>query len=238
MSWKDKKGATSDNCNLTTTFTVLPQQTNPNWNITKNVVEKCIDENTENPKAELAYTVVVTNTGDGSGTISRIEDFLDSKVQARFLSVSSITSPGTYTEGNILWNYASAPLSFTPGQSRTYTYKIVVTSEFFDTYANTVKLTPVGSDMIMATANITADCEIYVPPVVPPETPPETPETPESPTVPQTGIFDSTVSRIMGGFVLVLLGAFVYNIPNGLITLRSKPNYKYRERFEKKVANK
>lgn len=231
MSWKDKKGAASAACALTTTFTVLPQQTNPNWSITKGVVEQCIDAGTTNPKSELTYTITVRNTGDGAGTISKIEDVMDSKVQDSFVQTSSITAPGTYAAKKITWTFSPA-LSVAAGATKTYTYKVVIDKDNFDTYANTVTLTPVGSAAVVATANITADCEIG-----------EEPEQPEQPgepgEVPQTGIFDTTISRIIAGFALVFFGVLIYNAPNGVFTMQKKaPNYKYRDNFEKKVANK
>ena len=227
MSWKDKKGAASTACALSTTFTVLPRQTNPNWSITKGVVEQCIDEDTPNPKAELVYTITVRNTGDGTGRISKIEDVMDSKVLDSFVQTSTITAPGTYANKKITWNF-SPLLSIAAGESRTYTYKLVLEKDYFDTYANSVTLTPDGSASIIATANITADCEMT--------DIPEEPGEPEQPgEVPQTGIFDSTASRIVAGFALVFIGAMVYNLPN--TTFVRKQDFKYREKFEKKVAN-
>ncbi len=225
MSWKDKKGAASAACALSTTFTVLPQQTNPNWSITKGVVEQCIDAGTTNPKSELTYTITVKNTGNGAGTITKIEDVMDSKVQDSFVQTSSITSPGIYANKKITWTFSPA-LSIAAGATKTYTYKVVIDKDNFDTYANTVTLTPVGSSSIVATANITADCEIG-----------EEPEQPGE--VPQTGVFDTTISRIIAGFALVFFGVLIYNAPNGIFIMQKKaPNYKYRENFEKKVANK
>lgn len=226
MSWKDNKDAGSATCALSTTFTVLPQQTNPNWNITKSVVEQCIDEGTENPKSELAYTITIRNTGDGAGTISKVEDVLDSKVIDGFVQTSTITSPGTYAARKIVWNYVT-PLSIAAGGSKVLTYKLVIDKDNFDTYSNTVTLTPVGSATVQAAANITADCEIA---------PPEEPEEPDIPEVPQTGIFDNTLGRIVVGFGLIVLGAAIYNVPNGMFKNRGE-QYKYRNRFEKRVAN-
>ncbi|HOT61188.1 MAG TPA: CARDB domain-containing protein, partial [Candidatus Dojkabacteria bacterium] len=192
MSWKDKKGAASAACALSTTFTVLPQQTNPNWSITKGVVEQCIDAGTTNPKSELTYTITVKNTGNGAGTITKIEDVMDSKVQDSFVQTSSITSPGIYANKKITWTFSPA-LSIAAGATKTYTYKVVIDKDNFDTYANTVTLTPVGSSSIVATANITADCEIGEEPEQPGEEPEQQGE------VPQTGIFDTTISRIIAG---------------------------------------
>jgi uncharacterized repeat protein (TIGR01451 family) len=222
MSWKDKKDASSTACALTTSFTVLDIPTNPDWSITMSVVEQCIDEGTTDPKSELTYTITVKNTGDGAGTISKIEDVLDSKVIDSFVQASTITSPGAYSAGKIIWNYPT-PLSIAAGASKVFTYKLEIDKDHFDTYSNTVTLTPVGSETVQAAANITADCEITEVPV------------PEG-EVPQTGVFDTTLGRIVAGFTLILFGVVVYNVPNGILR-KGENSYKYRERFEKKVAN-
>ncbi len=67
--WKDVEGAggAGTDCALTTSFTVAEEIKNPDWNIAKIPVESCIDENTENPKAKLEYTITIENTGEGSG---------------------------------------------------------------------------------------------------------------------------------------------------------------------------
>jgi hypothetical protein len=195
-------------------------ETNPDWDITKTATSLCLEDNTENAQSQLTYTITVENTGDGSGTISKIEDTLDSKVQDSFVKTTTISQDGTYSDGVITWTF-STPLSIEAGATKTFTYQILVTKDSFGTYSNRVKLTPVGSDTIEAVTNIVATCTI--PGVVTP-----TPGT----NVPQTGLFDSTISRVIAGFVLLLFGGIVYNIPN--IT---KNNFKYREKFEKKVAN-
>ena len=228
LTWADSLGATSASCALTTTFTLLEEETNPNWDISKSVVESCIDEGTEDPTAQLVYTIVVSNTGDGTGSISRIEDVLDTKVLAGFVQ-PGITTPGVFTSGKIIWDYSSPNLEIAAGGSRTYTYTLNIDKDSFGTYNNTVTLTPVGSDSISASASIAADCEIKEP---------EEPEEPED-TIPETGIFDSTAGRISVGLMLVILGVIVYSMPNSVFRIQIKENsYKYRERFEKKVAKK
>lgn len=356
ITWKDSLGVTGTNCTLTTTFTVLPQETNPNWDITKGVVGLCIDEGTENPKSELTYTITVRNTGDGAGTISKIEDVLDAKVLASFVQ-SGITAPGVFTDGKIIWSYPSPnELSIAAGATKTFTYKLVIDKDHFGTYANEVTLTPVGSTAIKATANILADCDVaqsdwtitkavteacidegtanpkselsytitvkntgtgsgtiakiedvldtkvlasfvqtgitspgafadgkitwnyattplsftageqkiftyklivdkdhfgtYANTVTLTPTVGTTKQATanigadctiteeEKPVVPETGIFDNTLGRISAGFVLVIFGVLVYNIPNGVLRINGEKKYKYRVRFEKKVANK
>ena len=226
--WEDILQGTGADCTLTTTFTILEEETNPNWDISKSVVEQCIDDNTESPISRLTYTITVENTGDGSGTISKVEDVLDNKVLGAGLVPNNITSPGEYSTGKIVWDYTSSPLSITAGSSKTFSYTLDVDKDNFGIYNNTATLTPVGSADIQASATIEADCNIVQP---------EEPE-PEGP-IPQTGIFDRTIGRIFTGIVLLLFGVAVYNIPNRAFLIQNrKPNYKYRDRFEKKVDKK
>ncbi|HOV30079.1 MAG TPA: hypothetical protein PLD77_03355, partial [Candidatus Dojkabacteria bacterium] len=167
----------------------------PGLSISKTTDKKCIDEKTENPKAELLYTITVSNTGTGVGQISKIEDTLDTKVVAAGIIPTEITEGGSYLGGKITWLF-STPLTISPGETKVYSYKMMIDKSHFGIYANTVVLTPVSGDPIQATATINADCIITVP------------------TVPQTGIFDSTVGRIAGGFGLIVLGGFVYSMPS------------------------
>jgi len=214
------------------------EETEPIWGITKNVVESCLDEGTENPVAQLTYTITVRNTGDGDGTIEKVTDDLDNKVLAAFVQ-SGITSPGDYTNGTILWDYTGTPLNIAAGTTKTYTYTLLIDKDSFGVYNNTVTLTPTGDSPVTATVSIDADCDV----LVPEEPTPEDPEEPEEPvvtpeeTIPETGIFDSTVGRVSVGLILVILGGIVYSMPNGVFRIQ-RNTYKYRERFERKVANK
>ena len=228
FSWSDVLGATSSACSLTSTFSVLAEETNPNWDISKRVVEQCIDDNTENPIARLTYTITVENTGDASGNILKVVDDLDDKVLAVGLVPEDISpSEGAYSTGEITWDYSSSPEPVAASGSKTFTYTIDVDKDNFGVYSNIVTLSPEGSADIQASANIDADCT-----VVEPEEPEPEPEGP----VPETGIFDSTIGRVIGGIVLVLFGVGIYRIPNkALMGKEKKPKFKYRDRFEKRV---
>lgn len=188
MRWSDSKGNTSSNCSLTTTFTVQPQQTNPDWSITKNASEQCLNEDTENPSSKLTYIVTVKNTGDGTGTLSKIVDTLDTKVQSAY--VSNISGGGSFADGKITWTLSGEDASFTANQSKTYTYTVTVPKDNFGTYTNLVTGYPSTGDNFTATASIAADCT----------------------NAPQTGLFDSTWARVLLGTLLILTGVFFSKI--------------------------
>ena len=195
----------------------------PGLSISKTTDKKCIDEKTENPKAELLYTITVSNTGTGVGQISKIEDTLDTKIVTAGIVPTDITEGGNYLEGKITWLFSS-PLTISPGETKVYSYKMMIDKSHFGIYTNTVVLTPVSGDPIQATATINADCIITVP------------------TVPQTGVFDSTVGRIAGGFGLIVLGGFVYSMPSRVFLLNGQSDErrknKYRVKFESKIFKK
>jgi hypothetical protein len=166
------------------------------------------------------YTITVNNTGTGLGQISKIEDTLDTKVVAAGIIPTEITEGGSYLGGKITWLF-STPLTISPGETKVYSYKMIVDKSHFGIYTNTVVLTPVSGEPIQAAVTINADCIV---------------------TVPQTGIFDSTIGRIAGGFGLILLGGFVYSMPSRLFILNrqseEKRRNKYRVRFESKIFKK
>ncbi len=197
--------------------------------LSKKVIESCIDEGTANPKANLTYTITVTNGGTGIANISSMVDSLDPKVLSAGLTPSDISDGGIYSSGSINWPFTEAsPITVNAGETRTYTYKLLVDKSNFGTYENRVTLLQssggdeVAGVELTANATVTADCELTTTP----------------PVVPQTGIFDSTLGRIGAGLALVIFGGIVYSIPNRVLVVKEDGDrYKYRGRFEKKVAN-
>ncbi len=217
LSWADTKGATSALCALTTTFTVQPVETNPDWALTKNVVEICKNENTEDPTSELTYTITLKNIGDGEGTITKIVDIPDAKVLATY--ISEISNGGTYASGNITWTLTD--ITFDPQEQRTYTYQVTIPKDSFGKYTNTVTAYPSEGDNVVANAEITADCVIEAP---------------------DTGLLDSTWTKILAGSVLIAFGISY----NKLVLLSRKLRISVldmqdevrKKNFEKKVVKK
>lgn len=213
-----------DDCTCSAVVTAEPS-------ITKTAILTCSGEDTDNPVAEVAYTVTVGYNDSVTDPITySLVDTLDQKVLDSNLTPTEISDEGVYSSGKINWSFGGEDGVTTDGplSMETFTYKVPIDKDNFGTYSNTVALSytdPVqGPKQLTADATIVVDCD---------ETTPEDP-----PVVPQTGIFDSTVGRIVVGISLLLIGGIVYNLPNNMLVMGKKENsYKYRGRFEKRVAN-
>ncbi len=217
MDWKDTKGATGSNCALSTTFTVQPEVLNPDWSLTKGVVEKCIDERTANPTSQLTYTITIKNTGAGEGTITKIGDSLDSKVLQTY--ISGISNSGVYANGDITWTLSTTEKVFAANQSKVFTYVVTVPKDKFGAYANTVTAYPATGENIIANANIDADCVIEAP---------------------DTGMFDSVWAKVLLGIAFIAIGMNYSHISRFSRKLHISINDGYAEQrkknFEKKVV--
>jgi len=223
ISWVDGYDLGGPECTVEAKFTVL-QEVQPEWSIEKTPAEVCIDENTPNPKAELSYSIKITNTGTVNGTITTIVDTLDSKVDGT--TVTNISDGGKYENGKITWTLNKV---FTPKESKTLTYKYVVSKDSFGEYENTVVATIAATGTKPATtiqdsSNITADCVIK-------ELPPK-----EEGTVPETGIFDDSRNIVVMGAILLFIGLGWSWITESLITVRGKMLENNRSRFEKRIS--
>ncbi|MBP6976129.1 DUF11 domain-containing protein, partial [Candidatus Dojkabacteria bacterium] len=210
---------TWDNCNQTSCK--CRQLT-----ITKSVTKSCLNTDTDSPIAELTYTITMKNDDTDNRTITKVKDVLDSKILAGSIVPSGITTPGTYSDGKIVWKYDTENLVIKGGESKVLTYKVNIDKSHFGTYKNTVTMTRSTGVTSEAKATIIADCDIATPLATcgngaldagescelnnPQGTSCTwdncnktlcvcvTPTEPE-PVVPQTGIFDSTLGRIGAG---------------------------------------
>ncbi len=164
-----------------------PAQVNPDWSIQKTNTPVCYQEETVNAYAEISYTVTVTNV-TGGGTVTTVEDDLDADISDSW--VSAVTPTGVVSGGKITWN---AGYTFTSGQSMTFTYKVRIPRALFgQALDNHVIATPESGDQLHAYSTALAICGEYKPPL------------------PSTGIFDSTVVRIVLGVLCVVLGYAYY----------------------------
>ena len=223
LSWKDKKGASSTNCALTTTFSILAEEQNPDWEITKTAAEQCI----ESGDAQIIYTIKIKNTGTGAGSISKMVDTLDSKVLASYIT-GTISYGGLFGSGNITWESAGFVETFAPGEEKTATYTLVIPNTAFGSYTNTVTAYPTEGENFSDNVTVTVDCE---------------------PDIPQTGLFDSTVAKIVAGIVLLLLGFNLHRADTGFgrvqsslhklsTSMQDSQDERRKRNFEKKIVKK
>lgn len=230
--------------------------------ITKAAVKNCIDTDTADPKAEITYTITMKNADTKDNrTITKVKDVLDAKILTAGIVPTGIASPGAYADGKIVWKYDTNNLIIKPGETKTLTYKVTIDKNHFGEYKNTVTMTRSSGVTSDATAKILADCSSVTPLATCGNGVLDTGESCElgnptggscvwdscnkslctcvtTPTIPQTGIFDSTLGRILAGVTLLIIGSIVYNIPNRVLIVKRKDRInQYRVRFEKKIAN-
>jgi hypothetical protein len=190
--------------------------------VSKSVSEKCANVGTADPKAELTYTILVKDIGRGE-VIETIEDVLDPKVVSKGLIPTDISHNGRYSNGKIVWEGIAIQFARNPDStiSVPFTDKLTIDKSNFGVYTNNVTLTTTKGNTFQASATINADCIV---------------------TAPQTGIFDSTLGRIAGGFGLIVLGGFVYSMPSRVFMFNRQSDErrrnKYRVRFESKIFKK
>jgi hypothetical protein len=256
ISWEDIYGAGGDVCKKDFPFTIVAQK-NPAWDIAKKVVEECIDDGTENPIAKLTYTILITNKGDASGTITSVVDKLDSKVVDG--SVTDISDGGVYshTDRTITWG----SFQIAAGGSKELSYSFTVKKDAFGLYDNVVTAKPSTGSDLTANASIEARCNVVNPlcgdgNLDPGEQcdPPGSvctnaygqestcndyctcPGEPPSEKVPETGIFDDSRNIVIMGAILLFLGLGWSWITESLISVRGKMLENNRSRFEKRIS--
>ena len=261
VTWKDGKEIGGDNCTLSTSFTILeqeepdpycgdgiltegeqcelgdptgysclwsecnqttcicPETENPDWNISKTGVGECIVQN-QQTYAKGTYTITVTNVGEGEGSIDKIEDQLDSKVLETY--INEISNSGIYGSGIITWDLEGEDEIFSPGESLQLTYYILVPKEDFGIYENTVTAYPTEGDNFSDDEDIDLQCDI--------------PE--EGEEVPQTGLFDSVLSKIILGIVMIMIGVNWNNIHKLNYTVKEFISDRRIKNFENRVSGK
>lgn len=223
LKWKDKKGAESTNCTLTTTFSILAEEQSQDWKITKTGAEKCL----ESGDAQVIYTIKIKNIGTVAGSIDKIIDTLDSKVLASYIT-GTISSGGLFGSGSITWELEGADETFAADQEKSYTYTLVIPKTAFGTYTNTAAAYPTTGENFSDSTEVKVDCVQDIP---------------------QTGIFDSTVVKIATGIILLLLGFNLHRIDTSFrrvqnslnklsISIQDAQNERRKRNFEKKIVKK
>jgi len=223
LSWKDKKGASGTQCALTTTFSILAEEQNPSWTITKTGVEQCLEDG----DAQVIYTIKIKNIGTGTGSIDKIVDALDSKVLASYIT-GTISQGGLFGSGNITWELEGAEETFAADQEKIYTYTLIIPKTAFGKYTNTATAYPTTGENFFDSVEVTVDC---------------------IQDIPQTGLFDSTIIKIVAGIVLLLLGFNLQKVDTGFkrmenslnklsISIQDTQSERRKRNFEKKIVKK
>lgn len=205
-----------DTCNQTTCKCPEEQQ-NPDWNIVKSATETCIVEN-EKTYAKAIYNIKITNIGEGEGSIDKVVDDLDDKVLETYLN--DISNTGVYASGLITWDLQGEEEIFSPNESMEFTYYIKVPAEVFGSYANTATAYPKEGENFSDSESVDLDCDI--------------PE--EEKEIPQTGIFDSIVSKIALGILFILIGANWNGITKVNYAINEYVSDRRIKKFERKIG--
>lgn len=197
--------------------------------LTKRVAESCM----ENGDAQLTYTITVSNYGNGTGYLSSLIDTLDEKILTTGVSPTEISGNGVYSSGSISWAFADGENVIDGGKTKTFKYKVIIDKENFGIYANTAKLTYSsleGGEAKEITADVTSSVDCVE-------------------DVPQTGLFDSTVIKIVAGIILLLLGFNLHRIDVSFrkvqdnlhklsVSIQDTQDERRKRNFEKKIVKK
>lgn len=204
---------------------------NPDWNMDKGHEISCQSDGSSST-ALVQYTIRVSNSGDGEGILPQLIDTLDPDIDMSWVQSGSITpSYGVIVGHTIVWEIPIAEQSFDPGEVRDFSYIVAIPETHYAIYDNMVEGFPEDGP------DFTADDSVDV-------TNTFCPDTPTSPPLPDTAIFDySAVFKVLVGLVIVV-GSFVYLTSDKydvwfmrLMNKDERLDYT-KEKFEKKVGKK
>jgi uncharacterized repeat protein (TIGR01451 family) len=139
----------------------------------------------------IDYTVTVTNTSTVAGTLDFIQDQLPPEVTSASQVQNVNPAATTVTADMITWN---GPISFTAGETKTYTYSLVFstaqTANFTSNVANNTVTIQYDTETSQNNT-ITFDLATLIN------------------CLPDTGLFDSPSGFILAGLALILAGILV-----------------------------
>lgn len=189
--WKDAKGIGGILCETTKTVSGTTVVEENDWNMSKNAGFVCMNRDTQSAQVRIDYTISVTNSASTARNITRVVDTLDNDINPAWIQVSTINPSATVDGRVITWNITGDLAVFAPGQTKLFRYSVLLPIGVGGTYDNTAVITPEVGDDITVETTIFASCDI-----------------------PDTAIFDSTISRVVLGAILLLLGlAYLYYEP-------------------------
>lgn len=108
------------------------QLAEPQFIITNTFAPSCEPTGT----ALLRYTVSVSNNSTVSGTITKIEELIDSRLISNSIVPTNVSNTGTVAGNKITWAESAALRTFSSMQTKTYTYEIRIPTDKLSTFVN------------------------------------------------------------------------------------------------------
>lgn len=121
----DEDDPTPDNGGVT-------QLIDPQFRIVTSYAPSC----TSSGSALLKYTVSVSNISTVSGTITKVEEVIDTDLSANSIVPANISNAGTLSGNKITWAESSTARTYSAGQTKTYTYEITIPLNKLKTFEN------------------------------------------------------------------------------------------------------
>lgn len=176
----------------------------PVFVVVKQGSESCTSEGA----ASINYTVTATNVGPISGVIDYVEDTYDPNLQTYGITPTNINpSFGVDNGSTIRWEGTVADRTFTSGETKTYSYSVLIPSNILFRFAASgvvndaeVQYTTGSANTVTFSLNTPIVCTI--------------------PEIPDTAIFDENSSYLLIGIFMIVAGIFVYKVGFGSSTIQ------------------
>ena len=195
-----------------------------NFTVTKTSSEQCVERTS--PNNSVTFTLTSTNRGTISQGVTSVKDKLplgftyvanSSKINNVTVTDSNYVTVGTVgSTQEVVWR-KTEPWIVNSNQALTITFNAIaggsaLTGENTNEVVLTPQQIPTDPSSLRATATLLVqqDCEN------PNEEIPKVPVEPDK-DVPQTGIFDSTISKIILGILTITFGWYIYSKPSGRV---------------------
>ncbi|MHC1716524.1 MAG: hypothetical protein AB9915_01330 [Candidatus Dojkabacteria bacterium] len=220
-----------------------PAGTESNFTVVKTANVQCVERVT--PNNVVQFTITSTNKSTKAQVISSVKDKLplgfvyvqeSSKINGVSVKDSDyVKSTNVGDSKEIVWSKTDG-WSLTSGQALTIVLQATVgPNALTGSNQNEAIITPVEIPTNPASLrtefviNVQQDCDS-----------PVTPVTPTNPTTPDTGIFDTTIGRVLLGLFILISGWYIYTKPFGRVIISKLINsgaYKTAEVFSWKLFN-
>ncbi|RMD77275.1 hypothetical protein D6810_01375, partial [Candidatus Dojkabacteria bacterium] len=161
---------------------------NATFSLVKSAVQTCTSQG-----SLIVYNITVTNISQTVGTVSFLEDNIDTNLVILGISPQSLNPPyGSYSAGVIRWVPPDAERNYAPGQSRSFTYSILIPNSNLPSFLNSQVYNRAtlnyGSNSISFDLRTPVQCII---------------------SIPVTNI-PTSFRTVLVGSMIILLGMFLY----------------------------